>query len=281
MNDKAPELLTLEKSLRRALEREEFELHYQPQVNLQTGKITGFESLIRWRHPDMGFVSPGQFIPLAEENGMILPLGEWVLRTACAQNKRWQAAGLPPVTISVNLSARQFYQPGLVDTVISVLKDVDLDPRYLELEITETTAILDLGQTKTVLQKFREMGIKLAIDDFGTGYSSLTNLQQLPLHSLKIDRSFVRDVTENSTNATIVSAVVSLARGLGLHVIVEGVEEENQLKFLRSIHCETVQGYVFFKPMPVDDATLVLAKPPIPLVLKATSAPNDVLLFPS
>jgi diguanylate cyclase (GGDEF)-like protein/PAS domain S-box-containing protein len=258
MNTKAPERLKLEKRLRQALEKEEFSLFYQPRVELATGAIAGMEALIRWQNPEMGAVSPGVFIPVAEESGLIIPIGEWVLRTACLQNKAWQDEGLSPLCIAVNLSPLQFRQPQLVETVAGILAETGLEPHYLELEITETTAIEDLEFTRTVLQKLEQMGVRLAIDDFGTGHSSLSRLQLLPLHNLKIDRSFIQDLTQDVRVSHIVTAVVTLGRSLGLSIIAEGVEKAEELEFLKSINCESVQGYFFYRPLSVEAATEVL-----------------------
>ncbi|PHJ58331.1 diguanylate cyclase [Nostoc linckia z18] len=258
LSAKNPELLTLEKSLRYALERKEFSLYYQPRVSIATGEITGMEALLRWQHPDMGLVAPSVFIPLAEQSGLIVPIGEWVLRTACRQNKAWQDAGLPPLMMAVNLSLKQFRQPQLVETVAKILQQTGLEPHFLELEITETTAIEDLEFTRTVLQDLQQMGVHLSIDDFGTGHSSLSRLQLLPLHNLKIDKSFVQDLTHDVKVAHIIKAIVSLGRNLGLRLTAEGVENEEELEFLRSIHCEDVQGFLFYRPLSAQKATEIL-----------------------
>lgn len=260
MSAKAPEQFTLEKRLRQALEKEEFSLVYQPRVDVATEAIGGVEALIRWHSPDMGTVSPGVFIPVVEESGLIVPIGEWVLRTACLQNKRWQAAGLPPICVAVNLSPLQFRQPQLVEMVAKILQETGLESQYLELEITETTAILDIEFTRQVLLKFDAMGVKLAIDDFGTGHSSLSRLQLLPLHHLKIDRSFIKDLGTNNKVSHIVTAIVMLGKSLGLSIIAEGVEKQEELEFLRSINCDSVQGYFFYRPMPVEATTQVLCQ---------------------
>lgn len=258
INTKTPEVLTIEKSLRHALEKEEFVVYYQPQVNIRTGKIIGMEALLRWNHPEMGLIAPNVFIPLAEESGLIVTIGEWVLRTACMQNKAWQNAGLPPLTMAVNLSLKQFREPKLVQTVAQILEQTGLEPRFLELEITETVAIEDLDFTKKVLQQFQEMGVRLSIDDFGTGHSSLSRLQLLPLHNLKIDRSFIGELTTDVKVAHIVKAIVSLGRNLGLRLIAEGVEKQEELEFLKSINCENVQGFLFYKPLCAQKATEIL-----------------------
>ena len=258
LSAKNPELLTLEKSLRYALERKEFTVYYQPRVNIVTGEITGMEALLRWQHPEMGLVAPSVFIPLAEESGLIVPIGEWVLRTACSQNKTWQDAGLPPMMIAVNLSLKQFCQPKLVETIAEVLKQTGLEPRFLELEITETTAIENLSFTRTVLQNLQQMGVYISIDDFGTGHSSLSRLQLLPLHNLKIDKSFIQDLTQDVKVAHIIKAIVSLGHSLGLKLTAEGVEKEEELEFLKSINCEEVQGFLLYRPLSAKIATEIL-----------------------
>ncbi|GAB1539037.1 hypothetical protein NUACC21_17020 [Scytonema sp. NUACC21] len=257
---KTPNVLTLEKSLRHALDRKELIVYYQPRVNIITGKITGMEALLRWQHPEMGLVAPNVFIPLAEESGLIIPIGEWVLRTACQQNKMWQEAGLPPLTMAVNLSLKQFRQPELVETVAMILKQTDLEPKFLELEITESTAIEDIEFTRGVLQKLEEMGVHLSIDDFGTGHSSLSRLQLLPLHNLKIDGSFIKNLTTNAKVAHIVKAIVTLGRSLGLRLTAEGVEKEEELEFLKSVNCEDVQGFLFYRPLSAQKVTEILQK---------------------
>jgi diguanylate cyclase (GGDEF)-like protein/PAS domain S-box-containing protein len=270
INSKASELLALESSLHHALERGEFVLYYQPQVNITTWEITRMEALIRWQHPELGEISPRVFIPLAEENGLIVSIGEWVLQTACTQNRTWHemltsAADdlnieLSPLRVAVNLSARQFQQSHLVECVTQTLADTRLDPYFLELEITETTAMQNVDFTSTMLHELREMGVHLSMDDFGTGYSSLNYLKKFPLHTLKIDRSFTRELTSNSTDAAIVAAVIALGKALGLSVVAEGVETIEQLEFLRSLHCEEMQGYLFSQPMNAEAATYFLQK---------------------
>jgi len=250
--------LELERDLRYALERGQLEVFYQPQVNLLTQGISGLEALLRWRHPSRGMVSPGLFIPMAEERGWITEIGEWVLREACTQARCWQTANLPSVVMSVNLSLRQFRQPNLVETVHHILRSSGLDPRYLELEITESVAVEDLSFTQHVLKELHDLGVRLSIDDFGTGYSSLNRLQLLPLHTLKIDQSFIRDLAHNAKVSHIVAAIVTLGRSLGLDVIAEGVEQPEQAQFLKSIQCHTAQGFLFHRPMSADAVTAIL-----------------------
>ncbi len=254
MNTKARERLSLENNLHKALEREEFLLYYQPQVNLYTGQIVGMEALIRWQRNDGELIAPDQFIPLAEETGLIISIGEWVLRTACAQSRAWQKLGLPPFRIAVNLSARQFQQHNLVETIAQVLQETQLEPKYLELEITESIAIQDIEFTISVLKQLRTMGIHISMDDFGTGYSSLSALRHFPLCTLKIDRSFVQFLMTNSSDVAIITAIIALGRGLDLRVIAEGVETVEQLQFLRLANCDDVQGYFISKPLPPDAA---------------------------
>jgi diguanylate cyclase (GGDEF)-like protein/PAS domain S-box-containing protein len=258
INSRAPELLTLEKSLRHGLERGEFLVYYQPQINITTWEISGMEALLRWQHPEMGLVAPKIFMSVAEESGLIIPIGEWVLRTACTQNKAWQDAGLPPISVAVNLSARQFHQPRLLEIIAQILQETGLEPRFLDLEITETTAIQNVEFTKVILHSLQEMGIRISMDDFGTGYSSLSHLKQFPLHTLKIDQSFVQDLALNGRDIEIVKAVIGLGQGLNLNVVAEGVESQEQLNFLHSLKCEEVQGYLFNRPLSVEHATAAL-----------------------
>ncbi|MBD2252310.1 EAL domain-containing protein [Nostoc parmelioides] len=258
LSGKTPELLTLEKSLRYALEKQELKVYYQPRVNILTGQITGMEALLRWQHPEMGIVAPSIFIPIAEETGLIIPIGEWVLRTACMQNRAWQKAGLYPLQMAVNLSPKQFRQPNLLELVSTILAETGLEPEFLELEITESTAIEDIDFTRNVLENLQQMGVDIAIDDFGTGHSSLSRLQLLPLHNLKIDGSFIKALTTDSKVAHIVKAIVTLGRSLGLRLTAEGVEKQEELDFLKSINCQDVQGFLFHKPLSAEKATEIL-----------------------
>jgi diguanylate cyclase (GGDEF)-like protein len=253
MDHRALELLELEQELRQVEQRGELELFYQPQIDLRRGQVAGVEALVRWRHPRRGLVSPADFIPLAEETGLILPMGAWILRRACAQAQAWQAAGLAPLVMAVNLSARQFQDPQLPELVRQVLAETGLAPRWLELEITESAAMQDFDQAIRCLQALKEIGVRLAIDDFGTGYSSLAYLSRFPLHKLKIDQSFVRQMVSEAGDLSIVHAVVALAKGLGLGLIAEGVETEQQEQLLRELECDEVQGYLHSKPLPADE----------------------------
>jgi diguanylate cyclase (GGDEF)-like protein/PAS domain S-box-containing protein len=258
MNSQASELLVLENDLHQALRRGEFVVYYQPQVKIETGEITGMEALVRWQHPKFGLLSPAKFISLAEETGLILPIGEWVLHTACTQAKVWQDAGLPPIRIGVNLSPRQFQQLSLCNSVVEILQHTQLSPQFLELEITESIAMQDVDKTRTILSDLHQMGVHLSIDDFGTGYSSLAYLKQFPLHTLKIDKSFVRDIAIDPQNAGIINAIMTLGKGFNLRVIAEGVETEAQKKCLHSFQCEEMQGYLFSPPLSAKNATQLL-----------------------
>jgi EAL domain-containing protein (putative c-di-GMP-specific phosphodiesterase class I) len=244
------ERLTLESSLRRALERNEFLLHYQPKMNLRSGRITGVEALVRWQQPAQGLIPPAQFIQLAEETGLIVPIGEWVLKTACAQNKAWQLAGWAPVRVAVNLSPRQFAHENLLEDVARVLKETGLDPVFLELEITESVVMRNPEQAVILLNRLKAFGIHLSIDDFGTGYSSLNYLKRFPLDTLKIDRTFIKDLPGDADDAAITQAIIAMAHSLRLGVVAEGVETAEQLSFLRDYECDEIQGYYFSKPQP-------------------------------
>ncbi|MDP3937418.1 MAG: EAL domain-containing protein [Deltaproteobacteria bacterium] len=260
MNAKASKRLQLGNALRRAVEREQFVLHYQPQVDLHTQRVVGVEALVRWRHPGWGMIPPNEFIPLAEETGLIFPIGEWVLRTACAQARRWQDAGLPAMRVSVNLSSRQFNQGNLVDVITSVLRETRLSPDYLELELTESSFMHNEEDTLATLRRLKEMGLHIAIDDFGTGYSSLRYLKRFPIDVLKIDRSFVKDIPADAEDAAIVEAIIAMARALGLRVIAEGVETPEQLTYLMAQGCSLMQGFYLSQPLEVEELTRSLAE---------------------
>jgi diguanylate cyclase (GGDEF)-like protein/PAS domain S-box-containing protein len=250
MNVRAVERQSIEESLRRAVERQEFTLHYQPKINLRNGDITGAEALIRWTHPVRGLVSPSQFIPVAEDCGMILPIGVWVLREACKQAKEWMDSGLPIRTIAVNISAMQFRNDHFLNDVFTILSETGLDPKCLELELTESVLIKRAETASSVLQTLRARGIQIAVDDFGTGYSSLSYLTKFPIDALKIDQSFVRQISTAPADTTIVTAVISMGRSLKLRVVAEGVETQNELEFLQAHNCEEAQGYYFSRPVP-------------------------------
>ena len=263
MNAQAVERLTLENPLRQALAKDEFFLMYQPQMELATGTITGMEALLRWQHPDLGLVPPDKFIGIAENSGLIVPIGEWVLRTACSQARKWQNEGLPPVTVAVNVSAVQFRQEGFCELIGRVLRETGLAPQYLELELTESVLLSNAEVMLPVVQKLKAMGLTLAIDDFGTGYSSFSYLRQFPVSKFKIDRSFIRDVAVNPDDAAITAAIISMAKSLRLKVIAEGVENEAQVSFLRAHQCDEIQGYYFSKPLATEQATDKLRSNPV------------------
>ena len=252
MTERATRHLALQTGLRHALDKHELLLHYQPQIECASGRIIGVEALVRWQHPDQGIISPAQFIPVAEETGLILPLGEWVLRTACLQAKAWQEQGLPPMRMAVNLSPRQFKGPQFARRVIEILDETGLEARYLELEITESALIDGLDAVNAVLQDFKQAGILISLDDFGTGYSSLSYLKRFPIDKIKIDQSFVRDVLTDVSDASLVRAVIAMARALRLTVIAEGVETQGQCDFLRTDGCDELQGYHIARPMPAE-----------------------------
>jgi diguanylate cyclase (GGDEF)-like protein len=258
MNTQIAERVALERDLRRALEREEFVVHYQPQVEIEGGQIVGMEALVRWRHPERGLLPPMEFIPVAEETGLIVPIGEWVLRVTCIENRAWQEAGLPQLRAAVNLSARQFQRRDIVETVARVLEETGLGPQWLQLEITEGTAIEDVDFAIKTLRELKEMGIQIAIDNFGTGHSALSYLRLFPIDVVKIDRSFVRDLTLDPDDAAIATSIIAMAHSLKLEVIAEGVETEEQLAFLQRERCDQMQGYLFSKPVPSEEFETML-----------------------
>jgi diguanylate cyclase (GGDEF)-like protein/PAS domain S-box-containing protein len=250
MNERAVERQSLEYGLRHAIERRQFELHYQPKLNLASGAIAGAEALIRWRHPQLGLISPAKFIPIAEESGLIVPIGRWVLGEACRQVRAWQCnPRLAPVRISVNISAVELRSKDFASRVRAILRETELEPRYLELELTETFLMQNSKTTAAVLQGLKEIGVKLALDDFGTGFSSLSYLKRFPIDALKIDRSFVRDLTKDADDASIVRAVISMGKSLNMQVLAEGVETQAQLEFLQELSCPEGQGYYFSQPV--------------------------------
>jgi len=255
---KVKEYVAIENGIRQALDRSEFQVFYQPQINLVTGEIDCMEALVRWLHPELGWVPPNQFIPAAEEHGLIVRLGEWVLRTACTQNRLWQREGLPPIRMAVNFSAKQFQVTDLCDRIMQILAETDLDPQYLELEITESLVMRDQNTTIAMLKQLQSRGVRVSIDDFGTGYSSLSYLRLLPVSKVKIDASFIRETPQNNDDAAITSTIIAMAHNLNLRAIAEGVERKEQLEFLRSHNCDAVQGYLFSRPVPAPEATLLL-----------------------
>jgi EAL domain-containing protein (putative c-di-GMP-specific phosphodiesterase class I) len=248
MNRRAVERLSMDGSLRQALEREEFLLHYQPKVCLESGKITGVEALIRWQRPGRELVPPGRFVPLAEENGLIVRIGKWVLREACRQARAWQDSGLSPIAVAVNVSAVEFSDQGFIDGIRSALEETRLDPRYLEVELTERVLMKHVDATASVLRELKDMGVRLAIDDFGTGYSSLSYLHQFPIDVLKIDQSFIQRITTDSDDSRIIGAIIKLAESLKMLVVAEGIETEAQRSYLLRQHCVEGQGYLFGHP---------------------------------
>ncbi|HWM43916.1 MAG TPA: EAL domain-containing protein [Burkholderiales bacterium] len=262
MNERVSERLSLENALRRALERSELTLHYQQKTSLKTGRIVGAEALVRWLHPEWGLVRPARFIPLAEETGLIVSIGEWVLREACRQTREWLDAGLEPGAVSVNLSVRQFRQEGLVRTVSRILEETRLNPAQLEMELTESMVMGNVDAAIAVLQGLKQLGVALSVDDFGTGYSSLSYLKDLPIDTLKIDRSFVRDIGSGAEaeDGVLAQAIISLAHALHLKVIAEGVETDAQLRFLRRHGCDEVQGFFYGEPVPPDAHRVLLEK---------------------
>ena len=252
MHELAAKRLALESNLRRAIQNEELLLHYQPRVSVDSLAITGVEALVRWQHPTLGLIPPAEFIPLAEDTGLIVPIGEWVLRTACLQGRRWRDQGFAPIQIAVNISARQFHDQDLSQTVIRIVEETGLSPKYLELELTESSIMQDEEFAAEMLNRLKSMGINISIDDFGTGFSSLASLKRLPIDALKIDQSFVREATSDPDDAALVMAIITLAHNLRLKVIAEGVETEDQLRFLQLLRCDEIQGYFFSKPLPAD-----------------------------
>ncbi|MBN3922733.1 bifunctional diguanylate cyclase/phosphodiesterase [Nostoc sp. NMS4] len=260
INAQLQERLILENELHGALDRNEMLVFYQPLIDLHTGQITAMEALVRWQHPTLGLVSPIKFIPIAETNGAIVSIGEWVLRTACLQNRAWQLAGFTPIRISVNLSARQFEQPYLVEVINQILEETGLQASHLELEVTESFLMADMERSVKTLKQLRELGIWLALDDFGTGYSSLNYLKRFPVNMLKIDRSFVQDVISNPDSAAVTNAIIALAKSLRLNITAEGVETQEQLDYLKMQGCDEGQGYYFSCPVPADIITPMLQK---------------------
>jgi diguanylate cyclase (GGDEF)-like protein/PAS domain S-box-containing protein len=260
LNKRIATYLTMERCLRQAVENRELSLHYQPQMDLRNGRMIGFEALLRWQNPILGSVSPGSFIPLAEETGLIIPIGEWVLKTACMDNKRWQNAGYPPIVVAVNLSPRQFWDPGMVKTIAGILNESGLEPRYLELEITEGMVMRDVENALAMVRELKALGIQLSIDDFGTGYSNLSHLKRFPFDKIKMDISFVREVTHDPGSAAIAKTIIAMAHYLNLRVIAEGIETEGQLSYLRLRGCDEMQGFYFSKALPCRDFEQLLAE---------------------
>jgi EAL domain-containing protein (putative c-di-GMP-specific phosphodiesterase class I) len=258
LTERAHARLAMETSLRRALERDEFSLHFQPKVELRTGRVTGVEALLRWQDRDRGAVGPNEFIPIAEESGLILPIGDWALRAACTELKRWHDEGLPGLRLAVNLSSRQFRHKRLVNNIARIIEETGFDARCLEFEITESVLMGVDIQVSEVLARIKEMGISISIDDFGTGYSSLSYLKRFPIDTLKIDRSFVRDIPADLEDVAIVRAIIAMARSLRMRTVAEGVEQEEQMRFLRAEGCEEMQGFLYSRPLPGDEVLRLL-----------------------
>jgi diguanylate cyclase (GGDEF)-like protein/PAS domain S-box-containing protein len=258
MNAKVYERMTIENGLRQALENQNFVLYYQPQISLKDDRIVGCEALIRWNHAEKGLISPAHFIPVAEETGLIVPIGDWVMHEACRQALVWKKAGLPPITMAVNLSAIQFSHTSMSNQIIKMLEDIGLSPEHFELELTESILMGGVDTTLATLNNLAEFGLKLSIDDFGTGYSSLSYLKRFPLHRLKIDQSFVRDITHDANDAAIVKTIIGMAKSLNLEVIAEGVETQEQAEFLQRAGCDEIQGYYFSPPVPASEFATML-----------------------
>ena len=258
LNRDSLENLKLENDLRHAIERNELDLHYQPKVDLASGKVNSVEALVRWRHPEMGMIPPDEFIPIAEKTGLIISLGYWILDTACRQIREWQDAGYEQLSVAVNLSAIQFRQTNLLEEILNTLEATGIGAHQLELEITESTIMDDIDTAASTMRALHCSGIRISIDDFGTGYSSLSHLKRFPIKTVKIDRSFIRDITTDSDDAAIVGAIISMAHNMGLKVIAEGVETQQQLDFLHSLQCDEVQGFLFSPPVPHHEACTLL-----------------------
>ncbi len=263
LNAESLERLTLETSLRHALERHEFQLHYQTKLDISSGRITGMEALLRWQHPDLGTVAPMQFIPVAEETGLIVPIGRWVLMTACQQNVAWQKQGFPPMNMAVNLTARQFYDEHLLPNLTAILADTGMDAHLLELEISESLLMHDVEKTLRILTGLTDLGVRIAIDDFGIGYFSLSMLRQFPIDTIKIDRSFIRDVTSVAEDKNLTEAIIAIGRTLSLTVVAQGVETQEQAEYLRKNACNEFQGFYFNRPVPADQVTELLRIQPV------------------
>jgi predicted signal transduction protein with EAL and GGDEF domain/FixJ family two-component response regulator len=270
MTARSLERLELEQQIREALDEEAFELHYQPKIDLADGRVVGVEALLRWQHAERGWVSPGQFIPIAEETGLIVPLGNWVIRQACSQLKDWQTAGIDDISVAVNVSSHQFLQQDLHETILRAIWEAGISPERVELEITESLLMRDVDDTIATLRAFRDAGLRLTVDDFGTGYSSLSYLKQFPLHTLKVDRSFVKDMHVDRDDAAICAAIIAMAKELGLMVVAEGIELQEQLEALRAMNCDQVQGFLFSKPLPVEELVKFLQAPASRQILNAS-----------
>jgi EAL domain-containing protein (putative c-di-GMP-specific phosphodiesterase class I) len=252
MEERSLERILLENELKKAIEREHFHIDYQPKIELVNRRMVGMEALVRWNHKELGKISPLKFIPIAEETGLIIPLGEWVLYNACRQNKEWQDKGLPKMKVAVNLSVRQFFQPDLVNKIDAILRETGLDPEWLEVEVTESI-FADTDKAVLILRDIRKLGVGISIDDFGTGYSSFNYIKRFPVDTLKIDSSFIRDIHHNLESQAIVKAVLNIGNTLGLNVIAEGIEMKEQLEFLQASGCLQGQGFLFSRPLSRED----------------------------
>jgi diguanylate cyclase (GGDEF)-like protein len=260
MDAEAHEYLQLEEALRKAILNNELELYYQPKLNIKSSMIAGVEALLRWQHPDLSNVSPAVFIPIAEETNLIIPLGEWALREACKMNKHWQNEGYEHLSIALNLSPKQFYHPDIVEIISNALKESDLNPAYLELEINEATVMNNMEKAIEILEKIKALGVHLAIDHFGTGYTSISHLKQFPISSLKIDASFIKGIPTNANDLAITNAFIALAHHFGLEVVAEGVETAEQVEYLATQNCDMVQGYYFCHPLSAQNIIQQLKK---------------------
>jgi EAL domain-containing protein (putative c-di-GMP-specific phosphodiesterase class I) len=261
MNARAFDTLLLENHLRKALGKNQFMLAYQPQIDSKSGKVVGVEALIRWHKPDQGMIPPSHFIPLAEETGMIISIGEWVLDTACLQLKMWLEQGYPPIRMAVNLSGRQFREPNILEQIQNILERAQIPPHLLVIEITESITMHNIEQAIQILKKWKKLGVQIAIDDFGTGYSSLNYLKRLPINKLKIDKSFINELPKNKEDAAITNTIIQLSRNLGLGVIAEGVETLEQLEFLQTLGCNIIQGYFYSPALPAKELEEKFLKP--------------------
>jgi len=273
MNSKALQLFTMANDLRSALKKNEFILHYQPQVDLKSGRITGMEALLRWQRPGVGMVSPAEFIPTAETTGLIVPIGDWVMESACAQQKKWQEAGIAPALIAVNVSAKQFRQKNMMQKLLDVIHKTGLELNVLELELTESVIFEDDGITMEMLIALKKLGVDISIDDFGTGYSSMSMLKKFQANKLKIDRSFVRSISVNPVDAAIAKLIIDFSRVLAINVIAEGIETVEQLEFLRSAGCNGVQGYLLSRPVAAPEATLLLKERTLSVATRREASP--------
>jgi EAL domain-containing protein (putative c-di-GMP-specific phosphodiesterase class I) len=260
MKSKAHQSLILEKELRQALERDQLVVYYQPKVSVRSGKIKGMEALVRWKHPEKGLVPPFDFIPIAEETGLIVPIGRWILKEACNQTIQWQKKGFTDLVVSVNVSAKQFHHHGYVDEVQNALENSGISSRFVDLEVTESCTMNNVESAIRILDTFRKMGIRISMDDFGTGYSSLSFLDQLPLDTLKVDRAFIKDINRQGKNGELARMIITMARSLRLRVVAEGIETSDHLEFLKTNGCDEYQGYYFSPPVPASDFEALLVE---------------------